>query len=62
MRQDIEIKFFLGPNTFLFPEVIITETIKLDFLQNILHFHKWKERKTKFYEMTKQCKKCSKWK
>jgi len=33
MRQDIEIKFFLGLNTSLFPEVIITETLKLDFLQ-----------------------------
>jgi len=33
MRQDIEIKLFLILNNSLFPEVIITETIKLDFLK-----------------------------
>jgi hypothetical protein len=62
MRQDIEIKFFLGPNTFLFAEVIVIETMKLYFLKKILHFHKWKKTKAKSYEMTKHSKKCSKWK
>jgi len=33
MRQNIVIKCFLGLNTFLFPEIIVTEITKLDFLK-----------------------------
>jgi hypothetical protein len=37
MRQDTEIKFFLDPNIFLFPE---TDAMNLDLLQKMSHLYK----------------------
>jgi hypothetical protein len=33
MGEDIEMKFFLGPNTFLFPEASTTETMYLNMFK-----------------------------